>query len=72
MIEYEPYRASLLDQGEHEVWHSGDLQPTASSTLAVGLLSGHLVPGDYTVQVRGIDADGQIHPVSRFPFRIKP
>lgn len=61
-----PYRVALQRKDGAAVWTGSGLRPGPSGTLAVGLDSSLLTPGDYRLLV---EQEGGI-PVARFAFRV--
>ena len=62
------YRATLAGSGTS--WRLSDLRPDAQGTLTLALPAARLRPGDFTVRVEGVPAQGRTAPVADFSFRI--
>jgi hypothetical protein len=68
--EHETYRATLFDAGGGQVWQGDGLRPTASDTLNVLLYSDLLKPGEYRLQLEGMDG-GRTTPAGTIAFRVR-
>lgn len=66
--DFPSYKATLA--GGRTVWHLSHLRPDAQGTLTLALPASKLQPGDYTVRVEGLPAQGKPAPVADFSFRI--
>lgn len=69
-VEFDTYRATLLDAKGATVWRGDGLRPTASDTLTVLLYSDLLRPGAYRLRLEGM-ADGRAAPAAEIPFRVQ-
>lgn len=61
------YRAALVDGRGRTVWSGEGLRPTANDTLALGLFSSLLAPGEYRLVLQGA---GETPQRSEIPFRV--
>lgn len=64
------YRATLAGPGGRTLWASSGLRPDSFGTLTVALHASQLAPGDFTVRVEGLPAQGEPAPVADFSFRV--
>lgn len=53
-VDYDRYRATLLDQDKNEVWQSDGLEPNYQDSLTLSLNSAKLVEGNYVVRIEGL------------------
>lgn len=65
---YESYRASIV-AGKKLKWHAGGLQPNNYNTFVLGFLSTRFQPGDYLLNLEGVNRE-RSEPVANYPFRI--
>lgn len=69
-VEYDTYRATLLDARGQAVWKGDGLKPTASDTLTILLYSATLQPGtSYRFHLEGLTEGGKSVPAGDIPFR---
>lgn len=66
--DFPSYHATLT--GGRTVWHLSHLRPDAQGTLTLALPATRLQPGDFTVRVEGLPAQGRPAPVADFSFRL--
>lgn len=69
-VEYDTYRATLLDERGAMVWRGDGLRPTASDTLTVLLYSDLLQPGAYRLRLEGLK-EGRATSAGEIPFRVR-
>lgn len=53
-IDFDRYRATLLDQNKTLVWQSDGLQPNYQDALTLSLNSAQLAEGNYVVKIEGL------------------
>lgn len=67
-LDFPAYRATVTGGGT--AWHLAHLRPDAQGTLTLALPATRLRPGDFTVRVEGVPAQGRSAPVADFSFRV--
>jgi hypothetical protein len=68
--DFRSYSAHLAGSGTRTVWHVSGLRPDTQGSLTLALPATQLQPGDVTVRVEGLPAQGRPVPVADFSFRI--
>jgi hypothetical protein len=68
--DFPSYSAHLAGSGTRTVWHVSGLRPDTQGSLTLALPAAQLRPGDVTVRVEGLPAQGRPVPVADFSFRI--
>lgn len=70
-IDYDLYRATLLDQDKTVVWQGDGLEPNYQDALTLSLNSAKLAEGNYMVGIDGLPAaDGPVR-VAEYAFRVQ-
>jgi hypothetical protein len=68
--EFPSYQATLAGSGVRSVWHIAHLLPDSQGSLTLALPAAQFQPGDFTVRVEGLPAQGEPAPVAAFSFRV--
>ena len=69
LVEHQSYRVELRDGDGRTLWEQDGLYPDAYGTLSVSLHSSFLGPGDYAIELAGVDG-GRRAPAGRYRFRV--
>lgn len=70
VVDYDFYRATLLDQDKNEVWKSDGLESNYQDALTLSLNSAKLAEGNYMVRIEGLaGADSKPVRVAEYAFQ---
>ncbi len=70
-VDYDRYRATLLDQDKTVVWQSDGLEPNYQDALTLSLNSAKLEEGNYLVKIEGLAGTDDSVRVGEYGFRVQ-
>jgi anti-sigma factor RsiW len=68
--QFKAFRATLRDRDGQVVWQQNDLHPTSPDGIAVSFWSNRVNPGDYTLTLEGLTAQGRYATLPSFAIRV--
>ncbi len=70
-VDYDRYRATLLDQNKAVVWQSDGLEPNYQDALTLSLNSVRLAEGNYVVKIEGLAGAERAVRVGEYGFKVR-
>lgn len=70
-VNYDHYRATLLDQNKTVVWQSDGLEPNYQDALTLSLNSAKLAEGNYFVRIEGLAGTERAVRVGEYGFKVR-